>query len=199
MHPSGALVSPPSQSQPPVVKGIVFNLFEEVVSHAHGEAAWDELLERTGIEGAYTSLGNYPDDEFYRLVEAASGAFAMAPREVVRWFGREAQARLAGRYPEFFREHDDTRSFVLTLNDIIHPEVRKLYPGADVPDFDFDTSDPEVLRMRYTSHRKMCAFAEGLIEGAARVYGEVARIRQPQCMHRGDDYCLLEITFEPTA
>ena len=27
----------------------------------------------------------------------------------------------------------------------IHPEVRKLYPGASVPEFDFDTSSPDVL------------------------------------------------------
>ena len=47
----------------------------------------------------------------------------------------------AVRYPQFFEPHDCTRSFVLTLNDIIHPEVRKLYPGADVPEFDFGIRD----------------------------------------------------------
>lgn len=177
------------------MKGIVFILLGEVVRREHGEAMWDALLERAEVEGAYTTLGNYPDAELGHLVHAASDVTGLAPAEIVRWFGREAQGFLSERYPEFFEPHPDTRAFVLTLNEIIHPEVRKLYPGADVPDFGFDTTDPDVLRMSYHSARAMCVFAEGLIEGAARYYGQEAEIVQPRCMHRGDDHCLLEVRF----
>ena len=79
------------------------------------------------------------------LVGAASQALALPADDVVRWFGRNALPLLAERYPAFFAPHDDVRSFVLTLNEIIHPEVRKLYPGADTPDFAFDASDPDRL------------------------------------------------------
>jgi hypothetical protein len=34
-----------------------------------------------------------------------------------------------------------------------------------------------------------------LIEGAAAEYGEAVVVRQPACMLRGDERCLLEITF----
>lgn len=180
------------------MKGIVFILLSEVVRREHGEAMWDRLLTAAGTTGVYTTLGNYPDAELFDLVRAASDETGMAPAEVVRWFGREAQGILTARYPEFFAPHDHARAFVLTLNDIIHPEVRKLYPGADVPDFGFDTSDPGVLRMTYHSERAMCAFAEGLLEGAARHYGQRAEIVQPRCMHRGDDHCLLEVRFTPS-
>ena len=179
------------------MKGIVFILLGEVVRREHGEAMWEALLDRSGAGGAYTTLGNYADGEFFDLVRAAAAETGMAIPDVVRWFGREAQGLLAARYPEFFAPHDHARAFVLTLNDIIHPEVRKLYPGADVPDFGFDTSDPDVLRMTYHSERAMCAFAEGLIEGAARHYGQRAEIVQPRCMHHGDDHCLLEVRFSP--
>lgn len=177
------------------MKGVVFILLGEVVRREHGEAAWDALLERAGAGGVYTSLGSYPDAEFFRLVRAASDETGRAPADLIRWFGREAQGILSGRYPEFFAPHAGARAFVLTLNDIIHPEVRKLYPGADVPDFGFDTSDPETLRMSYHSERAMCTFAEGLIEGAALHYGQRAEIAQPRCMHYGDDHCLLEVRF----
>ncbi|MBI4241193.1 MAG: heme NO-binding domain-containing protein, partial [Candidatus Rokubacteria bacterium] len=86
--------------------------------------------------------------------------------------------------------------FLLTLNDIIHPEVRKLYPGAGVPVFDFDASAPDTLAMGYTSARRFCAFAEGLIEGAAAHYGEEVAIEQPTCMNRGDKTCTLMIRFK---
>ena len=49
--------------------------------------------------------------------------------------------------------------------------------------------------MIYRSQRKLCALAEGLIEGAAEQFGETVTIRHPQCMHRGDEHCRLELTF----
>ena len=177
------------------MKGIVFNLLEEAVSRDYGEDVWDALLEAAEVDGAYTSLGSYPDENLMRLVGAASSALDMPAHDVVRWFGLNAMPLLASRYPQFFEPHESARSFVLTLNSIIHPEVRKLYPGADVPVFDYDTSSEDVLVMGYASRRRMCAFAEGLIDGAAAHYGERAVIQQPRCMTRGDDRCVLEISF----
>jgi hypothetical protein len=103
---------------------------------------------------------------------------------------------MAAAYPGFFVAHTSTRPFLLTLNDIIHPEVRKLYPGADVPVFDFDTPAPHVLVIGYRSARRLCAFAEGLIAGAARHYAEEVTIHQPECMNRGDERCLLICSFQ---
>jgi hypothetical protein len=177
------------------MKGIVFNLLEEIVSRDYGADAWDGLLEGAGLDGVYTSLGSYSDEDLMKLVGAASSTLDTPPDEIVRWFGRSALPLFADRYPQFFEPHQSTRSFVLTLNQVIHPEVRKLYPGADVPVFDFDTSSDEVLVMGYASPRKMCAFAEGLIQGAASHYGEEALIAQPKCMVRVDDKCVLEISF----
>ena len=177
------------------MKGIVFNLLEHVTSEAHGENAWDDVLESADLDGAYTSLGSYPDKDFFRLVRASSDAFDATPDTVIRDFGRSALPLLATSYPGFFTPHTTTRGFLLTLNDIIHPEVRKLYPGADVPDFEMSAMPSGGLRMCYGSPRKLCAFAEGLIEGAAAHYGEAVTIRQPRCMHRGDEMCDLEIDF----
>lgn len=177
------------------MKGVVFNILETLVTREHGEDLWDDLLDDAGVHGAYTSLGNYGDAELHALVSAAAARWDQEPEEVVRWFGREAIPVFAELYPQLFSPHDSARAFVLTLNAIIHPEVRKLYPGADVPTFDFDTTDPDVLALGYRSARKLCAFGEGLLEGAARHYGEVARIDQPECLLRGDERCLLRVTF----
>jgi hypothetical protein len=178
------------------VKGIVFNLLEEAVTRAHGESAWDDLLEAAGLEGSYTSLGSYPDQHLPKLVQAASAALGPSPQEIIRWFGRESLPALAAAYPGFFEPHEDVISFLHTLNEIIHPEVRKLYPGADVPTFGFSTSEDGTVTMRYGSPRQLCAFAEGLIEGAAAHYGQSVTIAQPRCMLRGDELCVIEIRVE---
>ena len=177
------------------VKGIIFNLLQETVTREFGDDTWDKLLEAAGTEGVYTTLGNYPDEELIRLVGAASAELKLPPDQIVRWFGTQALPLLAGKYPAFFARHQSTRSFLLTLNGIIHPEVRKLYPGAATPDFDFDTTSPDVLVMLYRSKRKLCALAEGLIEGAAGQFGETVAMHHPQCMHRGDPHCRLELSF----
>lgn len=178
------------------MKGVVFNLLEEVVTAQHGPSAWDDLLERAGLDGAYTSLGSYPDADFFNLVEAASFARGKPSQEIVRWFGRNALPLFAERYPQFLTPHTHTRAFLLTLNDIIHPEVRKIYPGANVPVFEFDTAQADSLTIGYTSARKLCAFAEGLIEGAAAHFGERVELSQSQCMNRGDKRCLLICSFK---
>jgi hypothetical protein len=180
------------------VKGLIFNLAEDVVSGAHGPDLWDELLDASGVDGVYTSLGRYPDDDLHRLINAGAEVLEVPPSDVLRGIGTGAMPLLADRYPEFFEPHTSARSFTLTVNDIIHPEVRKLYPGAEVPEFDFDESDPDSLVITYRSARKLCALAEGLIEGAAAHFGERVEISQVRCMHRGHDCCVIRCVFAAT-
>jgi hypothetical protein len=178
------------------MKGIIFNLLEEVVRKEYGEETWSALLDAAQLEGAYTSLGNYPDADLMKLVAAASAALKLPPNDIVRWFGVKALPLLAEKYSKFFKPHHSTRSFVLSVNSIIHPEVRKLYPGAYVPEFEFDSSSPDVLVMVYRSARKLCALAEGFVEGAATHFGETVKMTHPQCMHRGDEKCVLQFSFQ---
>jgi len=137
------------------VKGLAFNTLEQLVTRDHGEDAWDDILDRARLDGAYTSLGSYPDEHLMRLVAAASEALDTPPDAVVRWFGREAFPIFAEIEGNLRERHTCTRSLVLTLNDVIHPQVRKLYPGADVPEFDFDSSSEDVLLMGYRSRRRL--------------------------------------------
>ena len=178
------------------MKGIVFNLLEEAVSTEFGDATWDRLLDDAGLDGAYTSLGSYDDAEIFRLVGVASSALNIPEQDVLRWFGRRAMPLLAKRYPAFFANHPNTRSFLLTLNSIIHPEVRKLYPGASPPVFDFDTGDSDALVIGYNSARRLCALAEGFMLGAADHYREEAQIRQSECMHDGAGKCFFHVRFD---
>ena len=179
------------------MKGIIFNLLEDMVSGDGGDTAWDALLVDADLDGGYSAIGNYPDQELLDLVAARSRAAGVDPHEVTRAFGSHALAGLSARYPHFFQGHDRTLPFLLTLNDVIHPEVRKLHPQADPPVFTFETPEPDRLLIGYTSSRGLCYFAEGMIAGAAAHFGERATITQPRCMHRGDDHCLIDCRFEP--
>ncbi|MEP4337647.1 MAG: heme NO-binding domain-containing protein, partial [Roseobacter sp.] len=119
------------------MKGIIFNVIEEVVSDQFGPGVWDELLSKTELSGIYTSLGSYPDEQLFDLVGAASEMTGKPAAELLKTLGRGAMPRLHGRFPKFFEDVPGARPFILSLNTIIHPEVRKLYSGAGCPHFHF--------------------------------------------------------------
>ena len=177
----------------------MFDLLEAAVSSAHGAHAWDDMLDATGAAGVYTSLGNYQDSELVALIGALAARTGESEPWTLRWFGRTAMPMLAAAYPAFFVDQDDIRTFVVALNDIIHPEVRKLYPGADVPTFGFRRVDEATVVLRYGSPRRMCALAEGLIEGAAAQFGQQVTITQRDCMLRNDELCTIEVHVDDRA
>ncbi len=177
------------------MKGIIFNLLENVVTDEFGEDAWEKILEGADVDGAYTAVGTYDHEELQQLVTSAATLLAKPEDDVVRWFGSSAMPLLAERYKEFFAPHASTIPFVLTLNDVIHPEVRKLFPGAYAPDFEFERIDEATLAVGYKSVRDLCPFAEGLMQGAAAHYGQTVEIEQSQCKRRGDEKCVLVCRF----
>jgi hypothetical protein len=133
------------------------------------------------------------------LVEAAAKKLNTSGDDILIWFGRSAMPLLAKRYPEVFEGHDNARSFILTLNDVIHPAVRKLFPGAYVPEFDYDASKPDGVTLSYASKRQLCRFAEGLAQGAADHFGEEATVVHERCTKQGDPACVISIGFKALA
>jgi predicted hydrocarbon binding protein len=177
------------------MKGIIFNLLEEAVSKEFGDATWDHLLDEANLSGAYTSIGNYADGEIVALFDAASKALNKSPQDILRWFGHRSIPSMAASYPDFFNSHVEARSFLLSLNSIIHLEVHKLYPGASTPVFDFAAIDDGGLAIGYRSPRKLCALAEGFIEGAAEHFHEQIEISHLECMHECASKCLFHVRF----
>ena len=176
------------------VKGIIFNLLEEAVVQTYGDRTWDELLITAGLDGCYTSLGNYDDSEVDALVSAAAAALSVPNGEVLRWFGHQAIPGMAKRWPEFFAPHQSTLPFLRSLNDVIHPEVRKLYAGAFCPHFEFAAPADNELTIGYRSPRKLCDLAHGFIVGAGDHYRDTLTVRHRECMQDGSDRCLIAVT-----
>ncbi len=175
------------------VKGIILNLLERVTVDAHGEQLWDELLDQTGLTGAYTALGNYEDAEVLALVAGLGELTGQDQPTLLRWFGREAIVPLRERYPAFFAPPDPV-SFVLTLHDVIHSEVRKLYEGATPPVLTFHDVSQDTVTIEYRSARAMTDLAIGFLEGTAAHYGVTVEVRRTLLEPDGT-HALLACTF----
>jgi len=102
---------------------------------------------------------------------------------------------LKERYPALFEHHTSARNFILSVNSIIHPEVRKLYSGANCPFFHFREAENNAITMGYESSRKMCDLAHGFVMGAASIYCEEVDITHHSCMNHGAAKCLMEIRW----
>mgnify|MGYP001168752176 CR=1 FL=1 len=176
------------------MKGIIFNILEEVITDAYGPEAWDALICMAGVEGAYASLGSYPDVEFFGLIDATAMLTKQPHAQVLRAFGEAAFPLLIERYPHFLEGVFDTRTFLLSLNTIIQPEIRKIYSDAAYPQFKFAIGD-DILQVGYRSQRKLCDVAEGFVRGVAKHYGEEIEVEHGACLNNGDPQCRLDVRW----
>lgn len=176
------------------MKGVIFNIVEDIVCDRFGADTWDDLLADAGLDGAYTGLGNYDDAHLIALVEAASQRLQVPVPDVLRLVGREAFPRLAARYPNY-DELPSSRALLHQLNNVIHPHVLTLYPGAQVPHFTTEDRPDGALVLRYTSARDLCHLAEGLAQGAADSFEEHATVDQEECRHLGGSECRIVVIY----
>ena len=178
------------------MKGIVFTLFNELIEDQFGIEMWDSLIDQTQPEsgGIYTSVDTYPDEELFSYVQHLAQVTGTSVPELVKAFGKHMMTKFAEMHPEFFEDHD-AKSFLKSVHDVIHVEVKKLHPDVLLPNFEYEDTSPDSLVMHYYSPRKLCHLAEGLIEGAAEHYETRIELDHKTCVHNGADHCTLALTF----
>ncbi len=177
------------------MKGVIFNILEEMVVEQCGMLAWNNILNSQQLEGIYTSGESYPDNELFALVSEISHQTQIPPEALVSAFGEFLFTQLADRYPIFIENNPDLKSFLKSVDSVIHMEVRKLFTDPSLPRFECQDNSDGSLLMRYHSPRKLCTLAEGLIRGSAKTYNTPIEIEHSVCCHKGAPYCDLVIRF----
>ncbi len=177
------------------MKGIIFNYLSDMVEEAFGLDVWDSILSKAGSEGIYVGTQNYSDEELLSLVAAAHDISGIPVNDLVRKFGEYAFPRFVENNPQFVSSDMTLKSFLLTVDRIIHVEVRKLHPDAMLPEFEYKDEEDNELTMYYCSPRKLCYLAEGLIAGAAKQFNTQYSLEHSKCMHDGESACTLHITM----
>lgn len=174
------------------MKGVLFNVVEAVITELDGADAWDDVLDAAGVVGAYTSLGDYPDGELSALVVATAARFGLTTDAVLVVAGRQGFRHLVAHHGSLVSQYRDVLGLVADLNDVIHPEVRKLYPAASPPHF---CSEPREggVSLEYRSSRGLCRLVEGLLLGAGDYYGQDVAATHRSCVRAGASACVLDV------
>jgi hypothetical protein len=155
------------------MKGLVFTEFLEMVEAKFSANMVDDIIEDCVLEsgGAYTAVGTYDHHELVLLVTALSQRSGVPGSSLVLAFGEYMFQRFRVFYPGFFTSVHSALDLLEGIESVIHTEVRKLYPDAQLPKFDCVRS-VDGLTMDYSSPRHFGDLAEGLIRGAIAHFGD---------------------------
>jgi hypothetical protein len=97
--------------------------------------------------------------------------------------------------PIFIQKAPDFKSFLKSIELVIHVEVTKLHDNPHLPHFEYSELADDILIMQYNSPSKLCILAEELIRGAAAHYKSAIEVGCTICMPKGAKECDLIIRF----
>lgn len=154
------------------MKGVVFTEFMEMIETNYGEDRLEEVIDASGLEAVYSSIGTYPHSEMVKLVTVLSEQTNTPVPELLEAFGKYMFSSFTRLYPGFFEKAQSAFDFLERVEDYIHVEVKKIYPEAELPQFQTERLSEFMLKMEYRSDRSMGTLAIGLIQGCLNHFGE---------------------------
>jgi predicted hydrocarbon binding protein len=179
------------------MKGIIFNLLESFVCEGWGEQTYEEVLERCRLRTRepFIGPGTYPDADLVALVSAVTERLDIKMDDALHAFGKYAFAHLVRKFPMFVQGHSHPKTFLKTIDDVIHVEVKKFLRDADPPHITFRDPAPDELVLIYDSRRRMCTLAAGLVDGCAQFFAVPIECREIECARTGAATCTFHLRF----
>jgi hypothetical protein len=177
------------------MKGVVFQLLEDVAQREHGHEAWHELL---ALAGGHDETWSPAEQSTLADLGHVHRTVDLDAQSALRRTGRRAIPLLANLHPQLFANADCTRTFLLALSGAVIVDVARgliRWPAVD-SDFRILPAPDGDFFLGYRSRTHPCVLVEGLIQGAADYFGEAVSVVQLKCTGRGDNRCLFWINFE---
>lgn len=160
------------------MKGMVFTELVEFVENKFGFDTLDAMLEASMLEekGAYTQAANYSYEELVAIVSRLAEITNSPAGDLIEAYGRHLFGRIVNLYPPMVANFSSSLAFISQVDTFIHPEVKKLYPDADLPSFKLITLSENELIIDYKSNKPLMSLARGLMLGAADFFHETIEI-----------------------
>jgi hypothetical protein len=156
------------------MKGIVFTEFLEMIEKTFGFELVDQLIGKTELAtgGAYTTIGTYDHKELLALVGNLHHLTDIPVNDLLMSYGQYLFPKLMTIAPDIISQFRGSFDLVSAVDSIIHVEVNKLYPDAELPKFNVIMHNEKELKLTYTSCRPFVYLAKGLILGCSQYYNE---------------------------
>lgn len=115
------------------------------------------------------------------------GETGIAVPVLVKTFGQHLFGKFVVGYPTFFTGVTSGFDFLRSIERHIHVEVKKLYPDAELPAFEYESPSADRLIMTYRSSRGLADFAEGLMIGCFAHFGEKVNLAREDLSGNGTE------------
>ena len=151
------------------MKGHIFNLLEEFIIEVSDLSTCQQILNQCSfdISEGYVNTITYPDEQLYEIVAHTVESLGISTRDAHIAFGKWIMPHLAKLVPEDMMSYSHARYFLQTLDDIHRVELKKLYPDATPPTFQYKEADARHAVLTYISTRGLFDLVEGCLEGVA--------------------------------
>ncbi|QQG40073.1 MAG: heme NO-binding domain-containing protein [Candidatus Aenigmatarchaeota archaeon] len=174
--------------------GIIFIELKKYATEKMGSDGWEKLLREAKLEDRlYVPTEAYPDEEVSALVGAAVKISGASVDAILEDFGRFIAKELVSVYGALVNPDWTTLDLIENTESVIHTVVRTTTPGATPPEIKVERTSTDAAVVTYTSKRKMCSLAKGLMKGLADHYGEELEIKDEACMLKGDALCVMRV------
>jgi hypothetical protein len=183
------------------LKGVIFSILEEFVIENWGAEAYEKILEGSQpvTQEPFVGPGTYPDEDLLTMVAQCVVRLDTPAPVVLRSFGRYLFHQLATKIPASMMDFSHPKCFLLSVEDIIHIEARKLYADADPPQFTYRDPGPNQLTIEDRSARRMYDLMEGLIDGVAEHFHSTIEFEREIRGQGPEGFCVYMPTFASQA
>jgi len=174
--------------------GLILVQFQKFAQQTLGPEEWRRALSKSGLDRTTFSAGLvYEDQQALELIVLAAETLNVPVDEVVEMFGRFISTELLRLYHRVIKPQWRTLDIIENTETFIHSAVRVGNPGAVPPVLDAIRVSENELQLLYSSDRKLCKLAIGIIKGLADHFQEVIEIYKDSCMLHGDPFCTFRL------
>ena len=179
------------------MKGIILNITEQFLKDKFGEDVLHEVREKSTLSTQvhFSGPGTYPDSDWVALLSTTSDILNIPLKQLQVLLGQYAFMQLAERFPQFVVLYQHPKEFLLTVEHMIHIEVRKMYADSTPPRFIYVDSAPNELIITYYSERKLYSFMEGILKGVEAYYKIPFTQEQKIYTENGVEQCDYKLVF----
>lgn len=176
------------------MKGIVFTEFMELVESGFGMQIADNVLTKgCPFHNGFTSVGTYDHHDLLKMIKELSAETGRPSKDLVHAFGRHLFQAFYNGYPAAFAKIAGTFELLYNVENVIHVEVLKLNPDAELPRFRFPATEKGCLDVEYQSTRPFADLAGGLIEASIAHFGEALCVNRIDLDGPADTHALFQI------
>jgi heme-NO-binding protein len=178
------------------VRGLMFSELSNYVDARLGPGHWTTMRKAVGLPSDFFLITeDYPDEDFPALCAQAASRSGQSMDEILEDFGAFLVPGLLSIYGTLVDPKWHVLDFLEHTEDVIHRAVRLAQPSARPPALRVVRTAADEVTVIYSSQRRLCALACGIIRGVAQHYESRVEISQETCIHRGDSECRIRVAL----